>query len=187
MPSNNAIDLTAQGVAYYNGTGTFSGIDGSTSGFVYKSNGTGVAPSFQVAAAGTSYNFSLSGILTANPGDGNTHYFSPGFSFTSISTSSLSRIRVYVSQSVTLNNVYGSVRVAGTLGSAQNCTLFVRKNNTTNTNITTTLQLTAIENTFNNTSLGISLVAGDYFAIGFTGPTWTTNPTTVSIALTISD
>lgn len=50
MTTNNAIDLTQQGTTYYNGTGTFSGIDGSTAGKVLTSNGTGVAPSFQTAA-----------------------------------------------------------------------------------------------------------------------------------------
>ncbi len=50
MATNNAINLKAQGTVYYNGTGTFSGIDGSTSGFRYTSTGAGSAPSFQVAS-----------------------------------------------------------------------------------------------------------------------------------------
>ncbi len=50
MATNNAINLSSQGVAYYNGTGTFSGLDGSTAGKLLTSNGTGVAPSFQTAA-----------------------------------------------------------------------------------------------------------------------------------------
>lgn len=51
MPTNNAINLSDQGVAYYDGAGTFTGVDGSTSGFVLTSNGTGVAPSFQANSA----------------------------------------------------------------------------------------------------------------------------------------
>ncbi len=47
MAVNNALNITAQGTVYFNGTGTFSEIDASTAGFVYTSNGTGVAPSFQ--------------------------------------------------------------------------------------------------------------------------------------------
>lgn len=52
MATNNDINLNAQGTVYYNGTGTFSGVDGSTAGKVLTSNGTGVAPSFQTAATG---------------------------------------------------------------------------------------------------------------------------------------
>lgn len=59
--TNNAIGLSQQGVAYYNGIGVFSGLDGSTIGKVLTSNGTGVAPSFQAASSG--------GITTI---DGNT-------------------------------------------------------------------------------------------------------------------
>lgn len=47
MPTNNAIDLSDQGVPYYDGAGTFSGLDGVTANFVLTSNGPGVAPSFQ--------------------------------------------------------------------------------------------------------------------------------------------
>lgn len=51
MPTNNAVNISSQGTVYFNGTGTFSGIDGSTSGFVYTSTGTGAAPSFQAIPA----------------------------------------------------------------------------------------------------------------------------------------
>lgn len=47
MATNNSANIKTQGVVYFNGTGTFSGIDASTVGFVLTSNGTGVAPSFQ--------------------------------------------------------------------------------------------------------------------------------------------
>lgn len=51
MPTNNAINLREQGVAYYNGISTFDGLDGITAGFVLTSNGTNVAPSFQAAGS----------------------------------------------------------------------------------------------------------------------------------------
>lgn len=50
MATNNALNLKDQGVTYYNGTSTFTGIDGSTSGFVLTSTGTGAAPTFQAPA-----------------------------------------------------------------------------------------------------------------------------------------
>lgn len=57
MTTNNAIDLQQQGVTYYDGAGNFTGVDGSTSGFVMTSNGTGTAPSFQATSAPTPLNF----------------------------------------------------------------------------------------------------------------------------------
>lgn len=53
VSTNNSSDIKNQGVQYFNGTGTFSGIDGSTANFVLTSNGTGVAPSFQAPTTGT--------------------------------------------------------------------------------------------------------------------------------------
>ncbi len=53
MATNNAVNASSQGTLYNNGTGTISGIDASTAGKVLTSNGTGVAPSFQTASAGS--------------------------------------------------------------------------------------------------------------------------------------
>lgn len=53
VSTNNSSDIKNQGVQYFNGTGTFSGLDGNTSGFVLTSNGTAVAPSFQAVAVPT--------------------------------------------------------------------------------------------------------------------------------------
>lgn len=53
MSTNNSVNISSQGTVYYNGTGTFSGLDASTSGFVLTSNGTGVTPSFQAIPAAT--------------------------------------------------------------------------------------------------------------------------------------
>ncbi len=184
MVTNNEIDLTAQGVVYYNGTGTFSGIDGSTAGRVLTSNGTGVAPSFQAVASGGGMNgFVTTGIAGNNPADATTYYFNQTWSF---QTTNANGMKFYANQAVTITSVYGAIRVSGTLGSAQNITIFARKNDTTNTNITTTAVATATDNAFSNNALSISLAAGDYIVFGMTTPTWTTNPTTVNIAIGFS-
>ncbi len=190
MVTNNSIDLSSQGVAYYNGTGTFSGVDGGTSAQVLKSNGTGVAPSFQATGGGSAgmngfVNTGLIG-LQSNPADGTTYYLAYGCQSTSNTTNSLTILRYYATKSVTINSVYGIYQL-NTPASAQNVTFFVRKNNTTNTNVTTSLQLTSTFGSFNGTSLGISLAAGDYITLGFTGPTWTSNPVAVEFAVGFSD
>ena len=47
MSFNNATDAKQEGVQYLDSSGTWSGLDGGTSGHFLLSNGTGVAPSFQ--------------------------------------------------------------------------------------------------------------------------------------------
>jgi hypothetical protein len=86
----------------------------------------------------------------------------------------------------TINKCYGVFTIAGTLGSNQNCTMALRKNNTTDTTVSSAIQLTATDVNFSGTSLGISVTAGDIIAFKFTSPTWTTNPTTVRVSATFS-
>jgi len=52
MASSNSLNISQKGVVYFNGVTTFSGLDGSTSGKVLTSNGTGIAPSFQTITTG---------------------------------------------------------------------------------------------------------------------------------------
>jgi hypothetical protein len=62
-----------------------------------------------------------------------------------------------------------------TAGTAENWTLAIRKNNTTDTNIAT-LGVSAAERIFTNNALSISVAAGDYIEIKSTPPVWATNP-----------
>lgn len=54
----NSLNINEQGVQYFDGVSVFTGIDGSTSGDILTSNGTGVAPSFKTPSS--------SGIVTIN-------------------------------------------------------------------------------------------------------------------------
>ena len=118
-----------------------------------------------------------------NPVDATTYNFIPGGTFIANTSSTNPGCRFYAPFACTITTVYGAFRVSGTLGTSENCTLYIRKNDATNTNISTTIQLTTADVTYNKTDLSISLVAGDYIGFGFTGPSWGTNPTSVGIAL----
>jgi len=171
--------LRADGTNWVATTATYPDTAG-TSGNVLTSDGTNWSSS---APAGGS---SLSGFVgtgTGNPADSTTYYMASGVTFTTITAATDARTFFMIPKAITLTKVYGSVTVGGTTGSAQNCTVFIRVNNSSNTNITTTLQLTSATNNFNNTALSLSLSAGDFIQIGFTGPAWVTNPTTVALAL----
>jgi len=166
-------------------TGAFQNVSGvGAAGQVLTSNGAGALPTWQNApTGGASLAFQITQTSGSNPADGVT-YFMTNQSLLTLFTASTSQCRQYMPMAGTINKCYGNVRVDGTLGSAQNVTIALRLNNTSNSNVTTTLQLTSANQTFNTTSLGLSVVAGDYIEVIIICPTWTTNPTTVSLSLT---
>jgi len=167
--------LRANGTNWVASTATYPDTAGSSSN-VLTSNGTNWSSS--APSAGSSY-YQCINTYTGNPLDGITYYFSPGTQFTNSSTvTGLEKFMTPIA--CTLTKFRGVFTVAGTLGSSQNCTLFIRVNNSSNTDVSTTIQLTSSSVTVTNTGLSISLSAGDYISFGFTGPTWTTNPTVVS-------
>lgn len=111
--------------------------------------------------------------LTSSPTDGATVYFGmlPKAPTTTANTS-----KVYLRRSCTLKHaeIYC---YSGTAGTNETWSLYVRKNNTTDTLIST-LNVNTSERVFTNASLNVSFVAGDYFEIKGIQPTWATNPAT---------
>jgi len=173
--------LRADGTNWAATTATYPDTAG-TSGNVLTSDGTNWVSS--APAAGTNL-FSSIGTFTGNPFDGLTYYFVQNSAFTVNTAFTIQGIYL-IPYACTITKAYGQFTIAGTLGSSENCTLFLRVNNTTNTNISTTIQLTSATVSVNNTGLSISLSAGDTLVWGFTGPTWATNPTTVNFYGTFS-
>ena len=174
--------LRSDGTNNVYSTATFPDTAG-TSGNVLTSDGT----NWTSAASSSTKSFSSS--VTAgngNPADSTTYYLANADVLTISTVSNKIQARIYIPYTCTITKVIGSFRVIGTLGSTENCTLFLRLNDTTNTNITTTLQLSSSENPINNTSLSIAVSAGDYLSFGFTCPAWVTNPTNVGVSLIVS-
>jgi hypothetical protein len=114
---------------------------------------------------------------STSPADGATGYF--GSSFTGgISTSAAVR-RIYCPYAGTINVAEVFLYAGSVAGSAENVSVYVRKNNTTDTLIQTVGVSTA-DRRFANTSLGISVAAGDYVEFKIICPTWATNPTAIT-------
>lgn len=174
--------IISDGTNWIASTPTYPAAAG-TSGNVLTSDGTNWTS--VAASSGGGFSFSKNG-AASSPSDGNTYYLptAPNSTWTSISASSIPASRFYIPQDCTLKSCLGSFGVTGTLGSAENVTIAVRKNDTSNTNVTTTLQLTANPSTFSNTALSTAFSAGDFADIVFIGPTWSTNPTNVTFAMT---
>jgi hypothetical protein len=123
---------------------------------------------------------------SGNPVDSTTYYLTNGASTIASTLALQTAARFYATYDCTINNVYGAFRVGGTLGTTEAVTLFIRKNDTTSTTISSAIVLNAADVPFSATSLNVSLVAGDYIVFGFTTPAWVTNPTLVGVALTFS-
>ena len=150
----------------------------STSGNVMTSDGTNWTSAAPAAGGGSVLWFMT---FAGSPTDGTTYFFELAQPFTNHTASNLVGQMIYMPRSGTITAFYGNFLVQGTLGSNENCTLAIRLNNTTDTNISTTIQLTAALVSVSNSSLNISVAAGDYIEYKFISPSWSTNPTTVSL------
>jgi hypothetical protein len=132
-------------------------------------NGASVLGSGDIA---TGYTLSVQA-LTSSPTDAQTIYFGnlPKAPTTTANTS-----KVYIRRA-------GNIKIAevycysGTAGTNENWSMYIRKNNSTDTLIAT-LGVNTNERVFSNTALNIAVAAGDYIEIKCINPTWATNPLT---------
>jgi hypothetical protein len=92
-----------------------------------------------------------------------------------VSAAATSKVYVRKAASIKMANIYC---YAGTAGTNEAWSLYIRKNNTTDY-IISTLSLNTNERVFANSSLDIAMAAGDYFEIKMVNPLWATNPLTV--------
>ena len=88
------------------------------------------------------------------------------------------RCRVYIPKSGTIKAVY-IYSYAGTAGTNEAWSMYIRKNNTTDSLIQS-LSAATTDRIWSNVALSISVVAGDYIEIKEICPTWATNPATVT-------
>lgn len=111
--------------------------------------------------------------LTSSPADAATYYI--GMMPKALTTTAGAN-KCYMRAAGTIKRVE-LYTYAGTAGTNENVSFYVRKNNTTDTLIQTVGAATN-ERIFTNSSLSIAMAAGDYFEIKMVCPTWATNPLT---------
>jgi hypothetical protein len=152
--------------------GQLSSLGFGTAGQALKSTGAASSPTWQDEG---SYAMSMITQSTSfNPADSQVYYTANSLGW---NTALQSTGRMWIPKSGTIRSAYGAVSVIGTLGSAEDCTISIRLNGTTDTNVTTTLKMDAALNTFGNAALSIAVAAGDYVHFMITTPAWVTNPT----------
>lgn len=111
--------------------------------------------------------------LTSSPVDGQTVYFGM-LPKAPTTTANISKVYIRKTGTIKVANIYC---YSGTAGTNESWSLYLRLNNTTDTLIQT-LSVNTNERVFSNSSLSISVVAGDYVEIKSVNPTWATNPLT---------
>jgi hypothetical protein len=144
-------DVASGGLLYYNNDAT---------GWTY------VAPSPQGYAINVQ-------ALTSSPADTTPFYF--GMKPAAITTTA-GQNKIYIRKPGTLK-IAEIYTYAGTAGTAEAVSMYVRVNNTTDYLIST-LSVSANERIFTNSALSIPLAAGDYIEIKCIPPIWVTNPLT---------
>jgi hypothetical protein len=111
--------------------------------------------------------------LTSSPADTTPFYF--GTKPAAITTTA-GQNKVYIRKAGTLK-IAEIYTYAGTAGTNEAVSMYVRVNNTTDYLIST-LSVSQSERIFTNSALSIPLAVGDYFEIKCVPPIWVTNPLT---------
>lgn len=198
VASFTAYSLVAAGTT---STGTMQSVGTGSSGQILRSGGSSALPAWSTATypatAGTSgnvltsdgTNWSSSAPTTStkfsvcvssgtpvSPTDGTTYFV--GYNQVA-SANGYSVCVLVMPVAGTINKCYVRFVVNGTLASTETSTIYLRKNNTTDTTITTSVNLSSATPSYSNTSMGISVSAGDFISVKWVAPTWATNPTNV--------
>lgn len=118
-----------------------------------------------------------SGSMT--PADATTYYIGSVIGGT---TSSATTNRIYIHKSGKLVKARIFIVVAGTLATTETSTISFRLNDTTDTTISSAVNLSATPYTVVNSALTTAVAEDDYFCIKWVTPTWATNPTSVLVS-----
>ena len=122
----------------------------------------------------------VGGFAYTSPADSTTYYFGIWDSLALATFSDLRRIYVMQTGTITAVSLFFHVVAGGSVGSNETSTLWIRKNDTTDYTVTTTLDFSSVRYSAFVTGLSIPVTAGDYIVFKWTTPAWTTNPTNVT-------
>lgn len=163
-------------------TGGWQAVSPGSAGDILLSNGASTLPSFQ---ASSGFSTLMSTGVAATLSDSFVYGLAYSSTWSAAGTSQLSNQVIYIPCKCTLTAAYGFIAVTGTLGSTENNIVRFRVNNTTNYTLTSTAKCSAATNTWTNTGLSVNLDPGDYFEISFAAASFATNPTNVSMSVTL--
>ena len=132
--------------------------------------------SWAVPAAVANYALAVVALNLATLADGNTYYFGSKAVAPSVTAG---RARIFIPKAGAIKAVYLHAYF-GTVGTTENVSFYVRKNDTTDTLIET-LSIDGGDLSIFNTSLNIAVAVNDSIEIKMVCPTWSTNPANMAI------
>lgn len=122
--------------------------------------------------------------VTINPIDAGTYYLGLAGSGMASGGTAFDLTKVYVPKTGTINRAVIRWRVNGTLGSAETCDLIIDTDGTA-PHAGITIDFDASNNRQEETTLGYAVTQGQYLSVHFVAPTWVTNPTQVTMYVTL--
>ena len=141
----------------------------------------GVSTSLGGSVTTTGFTITIIGVQ-ATIADANNYYMGA----TSQGTGSTADInRIYIPENCVLKSVYGFIYNGGTAGTNESGTFYIRKNNTTDVTVSSSVTTNNTQNTFNGTGLSQSYSAGDYLEGKWLTPTYATNPSNCRFTVTL--
>lgn len=160
-------------------TGAIQNVSGvGTSGQALTSNGAGALPTWQNISTG-SVKFAPSyTALSINPADSTTYFFQRS----SLSTVQGAKTRIYIPATGTITKCY--LYFFCVIGSSEHSTFSIRLNDSSDTTVTSVIDLSTATTTYSNTGLSIAVSQGDFIEFKLVTPAWVTNPTQVTASVT---
>lgn len=119
----------------------------------------------------------------SSPADSTTYYFGPHWARPLATTAANHKIRFPRAGKITRITI--ETLVVTTVATTENITASFRLNDTTDTTITSVMQLDQSSETFTNSGLSIAVAAGDYGCIKLAMPAFATNPVDVCVNVQI--
>ena len=114
---------------------------------------------------------------TFNPADSTSYFIG---TITTVPTTFSQRRKVYIPKAGTITKIQVAFINASTVGSNETSTVYIRLNNTTETQIDNTIDLSQVAGHFTGVkTVSIPVVEGDFFEIKWVTPAWVTNPANV--------
>jgi len=114
-------------------------------------------------------------IASFSPADATSYYSGP---FPGVAGTSAANNRLYVPRAGLVTKIR-LFFIQSVVGTTETSTVAFRLNDTTDTTISSAVNLSASPYTVVNSALSIAVAEDDYFCIKWTTPTWATNPTGV--------
>jgi len=137
-----------------------------------RGDGTWAAP----AGGGLGYALAVTSLILSTLSDGSTYYF--GLNAIAPATTANNN-RVYIPKAGTIKAAY--IFAAFVAGSDESASLYIRKNNSSDTLIAS-LDFSFNPVVFSNGGLNIAVNAGDYIELKLVCPTWATNPSQLKMS-----